>query len=137
MPRMFRRTARRTALALTATLAATVTLGACGGGGSSTPATVPADADVVVRALDGVVWDATEYSATATDGEVQIYGVNDSGIAHNLYIKDAGDATIGDFIDLPVRGSDEMKTWKLAPGEYRIVCLVPGHQNMDSLLVVK
>ena len=136
MPRMIRRSSRRTTLALTAAFAATVTLGACGGG-SSTPATVPVDADVVVRALDGVVWDAAEYSATATDGEVQIYGVNDSGIAHNLYVKDASDATLGDYIDLPVRGSDDMKTWKLAPGEYRIVCLVPGHQNMDSLLVVK
>ena len=133
MPRM----TRRSTLALAAVIPAALALSACGGGGSSTPATVPADADVVVRALDGVVWDANEYSPTATDGEVQIYGVNDSGIAHNLYVQDPAGATVGDYIDLPVRGSDDMKTWKLAPGEYRIVCLVPGHQNMDSLLIVK
>ena len=135
MPRMIRRSSRRTTLALTAAFAATVTLGACGGG-SSTPATVPVDADVVVRALDGVVWDAAEYSATATDGEVQIYGVNDSGIAHNLHVQTADGTSIGDLVDLPARGSDGMKTWKLEPGDYRIVCLIPGHQNMDSLLTV-
>ena len=130
------RLSRRLVLAATSGAVA-LSLAACGGSGSSTPATVPADADVVVRALDGVVWDKDAYTATAENGEVTIYGVNDSGIAHNLYVKDASDATLGDYIDLPVRGSDDMKTWKLAPGEYRIVCLVPGHQNMDSLLVVK
>ncbi|MFM2183553.1 MAG: hypothetical protein RJB61_1847 [Actinomycetota bacterium] len=116
--------------------AAALSLAACGGSGSSTPATVPADADVVVRALDGVVWDKDAYTATAENGEVTIYSVNDSGIAHNLHVQTADGTGIGDFIDLPARGSDGTKTWKLEPGDYRIVCLIPGHQNMDSLLTV-
>ena len=116
--------------------AVALSLAACGGSDSSTPATVPANADVVVRALDGVVWDKDAYTATAENGEVTIYGVNDSGIAHNLYVQTADGTAIGDFIDLPARGSDGTKTWKLEPGEYRIVCLIPGHQNMDSPLTV-
>lgn len=116
-------------------LAGLLALTACGGG-SSTPTTVPADADVVVLALDGIVWDADEYSAVADNGEVSIYTRNDSSIAHNLYVRDSEGTEIGDFIDLPSRGADGMKTWKLEPGEYRIVCLIPGHQNMDSMLTV-
>ncbi|MFZ9628966.1 MAG: hypothetical protein ACO3C1_06395 [Ilumatobacteraceae bacterium] len=116
-------------------LAPLVALSACGGG-TATPATVPADADVVVRAKDGIVWDQTAYTATAENGEVTIYGVNDSAIAHNLHVQTADGTAVGDFIDLPVRGSDDEKTWKLEPGEYRIVCLVPGHNNMNSTLTV-
>lgn len=116
-------------------LAGLLALTSCGGG-TSTPTTVPADADIVVRALDGIVWDADEYTAVAENGEVTIYSRNDSSIAHNLYVRTLDGTEIGDFIDLPKRGSDGMKTWKLEPGDYRIVCLIPGHQNMDSLLTV-
>jgi plastocyanin len=113
-----------------------VVLGACSGGGSTSSNTVPADADVVVRAVDGIAWNQDEYSATAVDGKVKIYAVNDSGIAHDMYVKD-GDTPVGDFIDLPRRGDDGALVYDLAPGEYRIVCLIPGHNNMDSTLVVK
>ena len=111
-----------------------VALGACGGGGSSTN-TVPADADVVVRAVDGIAWNQDDYTATAVDGKVKIYVVNDSGIAHDMYVE-AGDTPVGDFIDLPKRGSDGALVYDLAPGEYRIVCKIPGHANMDSTLTV-
>lgn len=111
-------------------------LGACSGGGGSSTNTVPADADVVVRAVDGIAWDQDEYTATAVDGKVKIYTVNDSGLAHNLYTQD-GDTVIGDFIDLPKRGSDGALVYDLAPGEYRIVCKIAGHANMDSKLIVK
>ncbi|MCE9621397.1 MAG: hypothetical protein K8R99_03515 [Actinomycetia bacterium] len=111
-------------------------LGACGGGGSSSSNTVPADADVVVRAVDGIAWDQDEYTATAVDGKVKIYAVNDSGLAHNMYALE-GDTVVGDFIDLPRRGSDGALVYELAPGEYRIVCKIAGHNNMDSKLVVK
>ncbi|MEN9822465.1 MAG: hypothetical protein RLZ04_891 [Actinomycetota bacterium] len=108
-------------------------LAACGGG-SSTPSTVPADADVIVRALDGVVWDAKSYSASA--GEVTLYGVNDSMIAHNLYVLDASEAVVGTYIDLPSRGSNGTRVLDLAPGTYQIVCKIPGHSNMNSTLTV-
>ena len=113
-----------------------VALGACSGGGSSSSNTVPPDADVVVRAVDGIAWNQDEYSATAVDGKVKIYAVNDSGIAHDMYTLE-GETVIGDFIDLPKRGSDGALVYELAPGEYRIVCKIAGHANMDSKLVVK
>lgn len=112
---------------------AALTLVACGGS-TSTPTTVPADADVVVRALDGVVWDAKSYTASA--GEVTLYGVNDSMIAHNLYVLDSSEAVVGTYIDLPKRGSDGTRVLELAAGTYRIVCKIPGHSNMDSTLTV-
>ncbi len=111
-------------------------LGACSGGGGGSSDTVPADADVVVRALDGVAWNARDYSATAVDGKVTIYAVNNSGIAHDMYVLD-GETAVGDFIDLPKRGSDGALVFNLAPGEYHIVCKIPGHGNMNSTLTVK
>jgi len=110
-----------------------VALAACGGG-STTPSTVPADADVVVRALDGIVWN--EKSFTASAGEVTIYGVNDSMIAHNLYVLDSAEAVVGTYIDLPKRGADGTRVLDLAPGTYHIVCKVPGHANMNATLTV-
>lgn len=114
-----------------------IALAACSSGGSSTSDnTVPADADVVVRAVDGIAWDKDDYTATATDGKVKIYAVNDSGLPHNMFVLE-GDTVIGDFIDLPRRGDDGALVYELAPGEYRIVCKIAGHQNMDSTLTVK
>jgi len=109
-------------------------LTACGGGSSSSGNTAPADADVVVRAVDGIAWNSKEYTATA--GEVSIYGVNDSPVAHNLYVLDDAVAVIGDFIDLPKRGSDGTRVFDLEAGTYRIVCKIPGHANMNSTLTV-
>jgi uncharacterized cupredoxin-like copper-binding protein len=111
-------------------------LSACGGGGSSTGGTVPADADVVVKATEGIAWNAKEYTATATDGKVTIYGENDSSIAHNLYVLDENENVMGDYIDLPSNGSNGTRVFPLTPGNYRIVCKVPGHNNMNSALVV-
>ena len=117
-------------------LSAAIGLAACGGGGSSTPATVPADADVVVRAKDGIVWDSKTYTATAEAGKVTIYTVNESGIAHNMYVLDEADKVIGGHVDLPKRGSDGTLVYELAPGTYHIVCKVPGHSNMKATLTV-
>lgn len=126
----------RTLIRMTPLLAAgLLALAACSAGGDSSTNTVPADADVVVRAVDGIAWNQDEYTATAGDGKVKIYAVNDSGIAHDMYVLD-GENPIGDFIDLPKRGSDGALVYELAPGEYRIVCKIPGHANMNSKLTV-
>lgn len=122
--------------ALTAGVLAGAALVACGGGTTATSTTVPAEADVVVRAVEGIAWDAASYTAVAENGEVSIWSTNDSGVAHNLHVQTPDGDSVGDFIDLPRRDSNGLKTWKLAPGEYRLVCLVPGHQNMNSLLTV-
>lgn len=109
---------------------------ACGGSSSSSNNTVPTDADVVVRAVEGISWNQKEFNVAAADGPVVIYAVNDSSIAHNLYVLDADEKVIGDFIDLPKRGSDGSRQLTLAPGEYSLVCKIPGHNNMNSTLTV-
>jgi plastocyanin len=112
-----------------------LTLSACGGG-STTPASVPADADVVVTAEEGIAWDAKSYTATATDGKVTVFAENNSALAHNVYVLDSNDKVMGDFIDLPSKGSSGTRVLPLTPGTYHIVCKVPGHNNMNAELVV-
>lgn len=121
---------------MTPLLAGLLALGACSGGGDSSSNTVPADADVVVRAVDGIAWNADEYTAVSTDGKIKLYAVNDSGLPHDLYILDANESQTGDFIDMPKRGDDGTTIFELAPGEYRIVCKIAGHGNMNSKLTV-
>jgi hypothetical protein len=111
-------------------------LSACGGGSSSTGGTVPADADVVVKAQEGIAWNAKSFTATATDGKVTIYGENDASIGHNLYVLDENGKVMGDYIDLPTHGSNGTRVLPLTPGTYHIVCKVPGHNNMNSTLTV-
>lgn len=117
-------------------LLATVTFAACGGG-TSTPTTTPVEADVVVRAVDGIAWNAKEYSAVSTDGTLTIYGVNSSSVAHNLHVRDAAGTELIKPIDLPSKGDDGTVTFDVTPGEYRIVCTIPGHESlMTSTLTV-
>ncbi len=111
-------------------------LAACGGG-ATTGGTVPADADVVVKAIDGVAWNEKTFEATATDGKVTIYVENDSSIAHNMYVLDANEKVQGDYVDLPTKSSHDTRVLPLAPGTYHIVCKVPGHNNMNATLTVK
>ena len=115
--------------------AAAFVLAACGGGDSDSGGTTPAGVDVEVIAIDGIAWNANTYTAEA--GEITIFSRNASSLPHNLHIQNAdGDAAVPEFIDLPSRGADGTITVTLEPGDYRIVCLIPGHQNMNSLLRV-
>ncbi len=113
-------------------------LAACGGG-ATTGGTVPADVDVVVKAIDGVAWDQKSYEATVGGklGGVAIYVENDSSIAHNMYVLDANDNVQGTYVDLTTKGSSATAVLPLAPGTYHIVCKVPGHNNMNATLTVK
>ncbi len=108
-------------------------LNACGSE-RDTSATAPATADLEVRAVDGLAWDAKSYSATA--GSVTIYSANDSVLPHNLHVLDADGTDLGIKIDLPTPGSDGSADVELAPGEYRIVCKIAGHDSMISTLTV-
>jgi plastocyanin len=99
--------------------------------------TVPDSAATVdVKAIEGVAWEKKAYTATAKDGKVTINGSNTSSIAHNLYVVDTAGTVIGDFINLPSKGSKDARVLPLAPGTYHIVCKVPGHNNMNSTLTV-
>lgn len=113
-----------------------IPLAACGGSSGSS-ATAPADADVVVRAKDGLRWDKTNYTASAADGTIKFFGTNDSGLTHNLHIQDADGNDVGTPIDLPSKGSNGTDELTLAPGTYTIVCKIPGHSaTMTASLTV-
>jgi ABC-type glycerol-3-phosphate transport system substrate-binding protein len=119
-----------------AALAVTPLLAACGGGSdSATDATLP-PADVQIIAVEGIAWNASSYTATATDGAVDILGRNESSLPHNLYVVDSSGTQQREFIDLPRRGDAEVQSFPLAPGEYTVLCLIPGHGNMRATLTV-
>ena len=109
---------------------------ACGGERASS-GTAPSGVDVEVHALDGIAWNAKTYTATAVNGAITIFAANDSTVAHNLQVKDKDGKDVGKLVDLSSPGSSETVEVKIAPGEYRIVCQVPGHNNMNSALTVK
>jgi plastocyanin len=110
-------------------------LAACGGGSSSSSdATVPADADLVVTAVDGLKWDKDSYTAAA--GDVLVATVNNSGQPHNLHMADASNAELPTVLDLPSRGTVATGTYTLTAGTYTIFCTIPGHANMRATLEV-
>lgn len=107
---------------------------ACGGGSSEPSYTIPADADLVVKAIPTIRWDSEEYTAPA--GEIDVFLANDDNVKHILVVlKD--DKVFGE-LELVVnkRGDFDRGTITLEPGEYRIYCTIPGHSSMDSLLTV-
>ncbi len=122
---------------VTATLfaASLVALSSCGGSSSSTPDyTIPADADLVVKAIPSIRWDANAYTASA--GDIKVFLANDDSVKHVLVVlKD--DLVVGDLeLIVGSRGDFDEGTITLEAGEYRIYCTIPGHGNMDSTLTV-
>lgn len=105
------------------------------GNGGSTDATVPATADLVVTAIPSIRWDQTSYTAPA--GEIEVALVNNDNVRHDLVILD-GDQKVGG-LELIAQGKGDVvsDTVTLDPGTYRIFCVVPGHSQMDSELVVE
>ena len=115
--------------------ASLVALSSCGGSSSSTPDyTIPADADLVVKAIPSIRWDANDYTAAA--GDIKVFLANDDSVKHVLVVlKD--DKVVGD-LELVVnkRGDFDEGTITLDAGEYRVYCSIPGHGNMDSTFTV-
>jgi plastocyanin len=125
----------RAALAPLAVVVAATSLAACGGGsddGASTGTTVPAD--VTVTAVEGIAWDAKDY--TATVGDVVIAAVNSSSLPHNLHIVDPSGTRLQQIFDIPSRGDAVSETVALTAGTYTLICTIPGHANMKSTLTV-
>ena len=114
---------------------ALLALAACGGERAAS-STAPADVDVEVRAVDGIAWNASAYTATATDGSITLFVANDSTLPHNLQVLDKDGKDVGKLIDIAKSGSSTTVELTIAPGEYRIVCEIPGHTNMNSSLTV-
>jgi len=110
-------------------------LSACGGGGSSAPEySIPTDADLVVKAVPTIRWDAGSYTASA--GEIDVFLANDDNVKHVLVVRQ-GDKVVGD-LELVVnkRGDIAEGTISLEAGEYSVYCTIPGHGNMNSPLTV-
>ena len=122
-------------LATSVFAASLISLSACGGSSSSSPAyTVPADAGLVVKAVPTIRWDATEYTATA--GDIKVFLANDDNVKHILVIRQ-GDKVVGDLeLTVTKRGTVDEGTINLEAGEYSVYCIIPGHGNMNSTLTV-
>ena len=122
---------------ITATVfaASLVALSSCGGSSSSTSDyTIPADADLVVKAIPSIRWDASEYTAAA--GDIKVFLANDDSVKHILVIRQ-GDKVVGDLeLTVTKRGTVDEGTINLEAGEYSVYCIIPGHGGMNSTLTV-
>lgn len=109
-------------------------LSACGGGSSTSEYSIPADADLVVKAVPTIRWDKSDYTAAA--GEIDVFLANDDNVKHVLVILQ-DDQVVGD-LELTVnrKGDTARGTITLEAGQYRVYCTIPGHGNMDSTLTV-
>ena len=115
---------------------AVVALTGCGsddGGGAV--ATAPAGA-TVVRAIEGIEWDAKTYTATSAEGKATISLVNDSSLPHDLHLLDAEDVDVGLVLKAQKRGEVHTDSYTLAPGAYKVICTIAGHGNMKATLTV-
>ncbi|MFN8022846.1 MAG: plastocyanin/azurin family copper-binding protein [Acidimicrobiales bacterium] len=117
-----------------ALLVGSLALAACGGGSDSSSSGTTVPADVTVKALDGLRWDATEYSATA--GEVTIAVKNDSTLPHNLHIVAADGTQLPEVFDIPSKGTEVDDTVTLTAGTYTLICTIAGHASMKATLTV-
>ncbi len=107
----------------------------CSSGSSGSSATTPANA-TVVTAIEGIAWDAKDYSATAVGGEVTISLVNNSSLPHDLRLVDAENIDAGLVLNVQGRSDVDSNTYPLAPGTYQVICTIAGHGNMKATLTV-
>lgn len=101
-----------------------VALSAASGVASAQPA-----ADDVQVAARGVEFDTSEIVVPA--GEVGFWLDNQDGIRHTFTIEE-----LGYEIDAPGT-SAQRAVFDLEPGQYEVICAVPGHENMTIDLVVE
>jgi plastocyanin len=106
------------------------------GGSNGGGATLPADT-VVIKAIEGIAWDAKTYTATAVGGKVSIAIENDSSLPHNLHLLDSNNVDVGLALSAQGRGDVKSDDYPLAPGTYQVICTVAGHGNMKATLTVK
>jgi plastocyanin len=106
------------------------------GGGSGGGATLPADT-LVVKAVEGIAWDAKSYTATAVGGKVNIAIEDDSSLPHNLHLLDSNNVDVGLALSVQERGDVKSDDYPLAPGTYQVICTIAGHGNMKATLTVK
>ena len=97
---------------------------ALGCGGSDRPKRPPGPNEIVM----------TEYAFAPRNAQVrrgaEVNVRNDGQIAHNLTVESAGssDRLLG--TDSFLGGRSQKLRIDLAPGRYRVVCTVPGHEQL-------
>jgi len=111
-------------------------LAACGGDDGDDDASggsVPADVGLRVGAVEGIEWDAEEYTAPA--GDVTVLLDNTSSLPHNLYFVREDGTELPESLDTSPQAQDT-DTVTLEAGTYTIICKVPGHSKMKATLTV-
>ncbi len=114
--------ARRISLAAAAL--APLALGGCGGDDSgSAQVTAPANATIVVEALN-LKFDQDAYTATAGDQVIAYLGLDAQ--RHTLAVLDAEKTQVGEEVAVD-KGDVATIEEHLPAGEYTLICTVPGH----------
>ena len=126
----------RTLLAVPFIALSIVGCGSSASGGNGGGATLPANT-TVIKAIEGIAWDAKSYVATAVGGKVSITLENDSSLPHNLHLLDSNNVDVGLALSTQNRGDVKSDDFPLAPGTYQVICTVAGHGNMKATLTVK
>lgn len=122
--------------ALVAVAVAPLALGACGGDdGGSSAVTAPAGSTIVVEALN-LTFDQKAYNAIAGDQVIAYLGIDSQ--RHTLAVLDADQQQVGEEVAVD-KGDVETIDVELPPGEYTLICTVPGHAaaGMKATLTVK
>ena len=107
----------------------------CSSGSDGGAGTVPAGA-TLVKAEDGITWDAKTYAATVVNGKVTVSLRDESSLPHNLHLLDADNVDVGIALDVEGRGDVHTDSVALKPGTYQVICTIPGHGNMKATLTV-
>ena len=107
----------------------------CSSGSEGGGATLPAGA-TLVKAQDGITWDAKTYTATVVGGKVTVSLRDESSLPHNLHLLDADNVDMGIALDVEGRGDVHTDSVALEPGTYQVICTIPGHGNMKATLTV-
>lgn len=114
-----------------------LSLAGCGSsGGNGGGATLPANT-LVIKAIEGISWDAKSYVATAVDGKVNIAIEDNSTLPHNLHLLDSDKVDVGLALSVSKNGDVKSENYPLAPGTYQVICTIAGHGNMKATLTVK
>jgi hypothetical protein len=104
-----------------------VAAGLAGCGGSEAAGEPPArPPDLTVVAVPGYRFDQAAYAAAA--GKVLVSYRNDDQQSHSLVVRRPDGDVVRGFRILIAPGLEQASEVRLAPGTYRLVCDVPGHE---------
>jgi plastocyanin len=116
------------------TLAALAGLTACGSDGDSTAKTLPANVGLEVDAGPGIRYAKDSYTAIA--GDVLVALVNNDTQRHTLLVIAEDGTTLPGHLEVAKSGAFDTKEFTLAAGTYKLICDVPGHEDMKATLTV-